>query len=88
MPHGTVLPLGAMQKGHVQKRDRFLLLFSDLLVCAASRRKSTSFKRSSLLNLNSVFADGLKYSIKWHVSLTKTSVAQIQSKPLPSLNVD
>ena len=66
------------QKGSAQKRDRFLILFSDVLVCAAARRKSSGFKRSSLLNLNSVFTDDLKYQIRWDVPLTEVSIAQIQ----------
>ena len=68
------------QKGSAQKRDRFLILFSDVLVCASTRRKSTGFRRSSLLNLNSVFTDALKYHIRWHVPLTEVSIAQIQGK--------
>ncbi len=33
-----------------------------------------------MLNLNSVFSDGLKYNIKWHFPLTKMSMAQTQSE--------
>jgi len=29
-----------------------------------------------MLNLNSVFSEGLKYNIKWHLPLTKTSVGE------------
>lgn len=81
--HVPSLVFPHLQNGHIQKRDRFLILFSDLLVCASTRRKSTSFRRSSMLNLNSLFSDGLKYNIKWHVPLTNTSVAQIQSESEP-----
>ena len=36
-------------QGSAHKRDRFLILFSDVLVCASTRRKSTGLRRSSLL---------------------------------------
>ena len=33
-----------------------------------------------MLNLNSVFSEGLKYNIKWHLPLTKTSVGESSSE--------
>lgn len=36
-------------QGSAYKRDRFLILFSDVLVCASARRKSTGLRRGSLL---------------------------------------
>ena len=36
-------------QGSAHKRDRFLILFSDVLVCASTRRKSTGLRRGSLL---------------------------------------
>ena len=36
-------------QGSAYKRDRFLILFSDVLVCASTRRKSTGLRRGSLL---------------------------------------
>ncbi len=32
-----------------------------------------------MLNLNSVFSEGLKYNIKWHIPLTKSSVGEAPS---------
>lgn len=86
LPTQSFIPSSSFQKGNVQKRDRFLILYSDILVCACSRRKSSGFKRSSLLNLNSVFSDSFKYNIKWHLPLTKVSVAQTQGDQQPVNN--
>jgi len=67
-------------KGSIQKRDRFLILYSDVMVCAAARRKSTGFKRSSLMNLNSLLPEAMRYKIKWHVPLTDLSLVRGQGR--------
>ena len=64
--------------GSIQKKDRFLILFSDLIICASTRRKSSSFRRS-LINLNAMLPEAIRYKIKWFCKLTDISLAQIQT---------
>ncbi|CAI8041525.1 Rho guanine nucleotide exchange factor 17 [Geodia barretti] len=66
-------------QGSAHKRDRFLILFSDVMVCASTRRKSTGLRRSSLLNLSTLQPDTFRYKIKWSTPLKHLSMGEVQA---------
>lgn len=68
-------------KGSAHRKDRILMLFSDTVVCASARRRSSGFKRGSLMNINSTqnSSDMLRYRVKWSSSLSSLSVTQSQA---------